>query len=392
MLISSSGFFEAGQFVHSRCFSIDVTEQVAAEARVRESEARCADLLEALPTAVYTTDRDGRITYFNQAAAKLAGRRPQLGVDQWCVTGKLFWPNGQPLPHDQCPMAIALLEGRELRGAEAVAERPDGSRLTFMPHPTLLRNADGEVTGAVNVLVDITERKDAEQQQAILINELNHRVKNTLATVQSLSRHTHRSTPEAFVPNFEGRLLALSRAHNLLTRRQWSAVGIAELFGEGLAAYGDGAHQLEGPDVDLSSRAALGLGMVVHELATNAAKYGALANGEGRVRLTWRRDGATEPPRLRLRWIETGGPVVVPSGRRGFGGALINRILTKDLAGEVDWDFAPEGLTVSATFPLVTEATGSSDPVGDFNGFGEAADRGEGVRIHPRLSVFDGDG
>lgn len=356
VLISSSARFEGGAFVHSRCFSVDVTQQIAAEARVRATEARCQDLLNALPTAVYTTDLDGRITYFNEAAATLAGRRPDLGVDRWCVTWRLHRTDGQPLPHDQCPMATALRSGIELRGTEAIAERPDGSRLTFMPHPTLLRDIDGQVTGAVNVLVDVSELKDAEQQQAVLINELNHRVKNTLATVQSLSLHTYRSTPDAFVPNFEGRLLALSKAHDLLTRRDWAGVTMDELLEQGLAAYGVGdSVQLLGPTLDLSPRTALALGMVIHELATNATKYGALAKGRGKVELAWRVDHMGGAPRISLSWVEMGGPPVVRSKRRGFGGALIDRTVTTELSGDVDWDFAPEGLRFAATFPLLNQ-------------------------------------
>jgi len=118
-------------------------------------------LLEALPVAVYTTDAEGRITFFNQAAAELWGYRPALG-SLWCGSWKLYWPDGRPLPHDECPMAIALKEGREVRGVEAVAERPDGMRVPFAPYPTPFKDASGRVEGAINVLVEIGTRKDAE--------------------------------------------------------------------------------------------------------------------------------------------------------------------------------------------------------------------------------------
>jgi len=125
-------------------------------------------LLEALPAAIYTTDAEGRITSYNDEAVRFAGREPQLGTDSWCVTWKLYWPDGTPLPHDQCPMAIALREGRPVRGVSAIAERPDGTRVHFMPYPTPIKDACGKVIGAVNMLVDVTEQKRAEEAQARL--------------------------------------------------------------------------------------------------------------------------------------------------------------------------------------------------------------------------------
>jgi PAS domain S-box-containing protein len=120
------------------------------------------EVLDALPAAVYITDAAGLITYYNEAAAVLWGRRPELGTDHWCGSWKLFWPDGTPLPHDECPMALALREKRPVRGMEAIAERPDGLRVPFIPYPTPLYDASGALVGAVNTLVDITERKLAE--------------------------------------------------------------------------------------------------------------------------------------------------------------------------------------------------------------------------------------
>jgi PAS domain S-box-containing protein len=129
-------------------------------------------VVDALPAAVYITDIHGVITYYNEAAARLWGWRPELGKNEWCGSWKLYWPDGTPLPHDQCPMAVALRERRIVRGIEAVAERPDGVRVPFIPHPTLLHDASGQVVGAVNMLVDITDRKRAEraaQQLAAIV-------------------------------------------------------------------------------------------------------------------------------------------------------------------------------------------------------------------------------
>ena len=120
------------------------------------------DAIEALPAAVYMTDAEGRLTFYNEAAAALWGCRPELGDTKFCGSWKLYWPDGTPLPHDQCPMAMALHQRRPIRGMEAVAERPDGTRIPFIPYPTPLFDESGRLTGAINMLVDISERKRAE--------------------------------------------------------------------------------------------------------------------------------------------------------------------------------------------------------------------------------------
>jgi PAS domain S-box-containing protein len=134
-----------------------------AMAGLPDGNARLDELLDALPAAIYTTDAQGRLTHFNSACEQLSGRKPELGTDQWCVTWKLFHPDGSPMPHGECPMAIALREGRPIRGAEAIAERPDGSRVWFQPYPTPLLDYEGRIVGGVNMLMDITERKKNEE-------------------------------------------------------------------------------------------------------------------------------------------------------------------------------------------------------------------------------------
>ena len=129
-------------------------------------------LLQAMPVAVYTTDEAGRITFYNEAAARLWGWRPVLGEDRWCGSWRLYRPDGTPLPHDECPMAVALKENRPIRGAEAIAERPDGSLIPFIPYPTPLLDAQGRLIGAINVLVDITERKQTERALCLREQEL----------------------------------------------------------------------------------------------------------------------------------------------------------------------------------------------------------------------------
>ena len=135
---------------------------------LRESERRFREMIDALPAAIYTTDAEGRLTHFNPAAVQLSGRTPELGTDQWCITWKLFWPDGTRMQHDECPMAVALKEGRVQDGVEAIAERPDGTRFWFIPYPRLLRDEEGRIVGGINMLLDITERKEAERASSLL--------------------------------------------------------------------------------------------------------------------------------------------------------------------------------------------------------------------------------
>ncbi|WP_431145549.1 PAS domain-containing sensor histidine kinase [Pseudomonas alvandae] len=336
----------------------DVTLARRMENQVRESERHMRNLLEALPAAVYTTDAQGRITFFNRAAIELSGRTPQLG-DLWCVTWKLFNTDGSFLPHDQCPMAVALKENRPIRGVEAIAQRPDGSRVPFTPYPTPLHDAEGNLVGAINMLVDITERKQAEDRQKTLIDELNHRVKNTLATVQSLAAQTSRNAESAKegYNRFEARLLALSRAHDLLTRRHWGQTPLASLAQEVLLPiFGaePGRVTIEGDAVDVDTRVALSLTMTLNELAINALKYGAMSVETGRLSVNWNVQAQSNGNLLTLDWREQGGPPVSPPEREGLGSRLMKRCIERDLSGIFVLTYAPEGVLCRFSF-MVTE-------------------------------------
>ncbi|HET8700814.1 MAG TPA: PAS domain-containing protein, partial [Nitrococcus sp.] len=155
----------------------DVTERKRAEevllrAELRKSEDRFRDMIDALPAAIYTTDAEGRLTHFNPAAIEFSGRTPELITDRWCVSWKLYEADGTPLPHDKCAMAVVLRENRAIRGEEAIAECPDGTRRWFLPYPAPLRDAEGRLVGGINMLVDITERKRLGQKIADQAREL----------------------------------------------------------------------------------------------------------------------------------------------------------------------------------------------------------------------------
>jgi two-component sensor histidine kinase len=195
----------------------------------------------------------------------------------------------------------------------------------------------------------------ATEAQKLLINELNHRVKNMLATVQSIAMQTQRSTPDAFGPRFEERLMALSRTHDLLTRRQWAGIGLRELMEQALSPFtsaADSAIRMDGPDLRLSAQAALALAMVLHELATNAAKYGGLSVPSGRIDLRWSIATQDDARWLELTWMEKDGPPVSEPARRGFGARLIERSIGMELGGKVELRFLSAGLQCFVTLPL----------------------------------------
>jgi PAS domain S-box-containing protein len=329
-------------------------QRAAAESR---EKTQLRDLLEALPAAVYTTDADGLLTFYNEAAAMLWGCRPQIGEAQWCGSWRLYWPDGSPMAHEECPMAITLKEGRAVRGAEAMAERPDGTRVPFIPYPTPLHDAAGNLVGAVNMLVDITERKQAEERQKALVDELNHRVKNMLATVQSLAALSLRAVPADARKGFETRLFALSRTHDHLTREQWQAAELGAVIRDIFGPYqqdGSSRVRLSGGSVRLRPQAALTLAMVLNELGTNAAKYGALSTAGGMLDLSWSVEGDNGDGRLVIEWRERGGPPVRPPRERGFGTRLVERGIVHELDGTATIDFAPEGVRCTIAIPLAS--------------------------------------
>jgi two-component sensor histidine kinase len=201
---------------------------------------------------------------------------------------------------------------------------------------------------------DISERKRAEAQRTLLINELNHRVKNTLATVQAIAAQTMRGAPAGATlrQRFESRLIALSEAHSILTQENWEGAEIRQIIALALHAHaGTDRALIEGPPIRLSPKAAVAIAMGMHELATNAVNYGALSSQAGRVDVSWQ-IGEAEPAEFALQWRESGGPPVAKPSARGFGSRLIEHNLAYDLDGEARIDYRPEGLICSITSPL----------------------------------------
>jgi PAS domain S-box-containing protein len=312
------------------------------EARLRDSEQQLQDLIAAVPAAIYTTDADGKITYFNQAAVELAGCAPTIGSDEWCDTWQLYHPDGRPLRHDQSPMAIALKEGRAIRNAEVVARRPDGTRVPLIPYPTPLRDGAGRIIGAINLLVDVSERKQAETQQRILLNELNHRVKNNMQMLQILleagiqrarSREAQQVLEEA-----SGRIIAMAAAQRVLYTTHDATRFDARDFLKTVCETArqtfpqDMAIDCEADAVQLSNDAAMPLALIANELLTNAVKYGSNGEGAGTIRVRLRREDDSL-----LFYVEDDGPGFdLQSVQRRSSGLALVQGLARQLGGEFE--------------------------------------------------------
>jgi PAS domain S-box-containing protein len=345
-----------GRIIGASKIARDITERKLAEARLLESERRLQELLAAIPAAIYTTDAQGRITYFNEAAVELAGRRPTLGNDEWCVTWKLYNPDGSPLPHEQCPMAIALKEGRPVRGAEAVAERPDGTRVPFIPFPTPLRGASGRVVGAINMLVDISERKQAETQQRLLLNELNHRTKNNMQVLQSLlasaGRNTRSEEARAVLNEASGRIAAMTAAQRVLYGTTDASRFAIDEF---LHSVTETVRQTLPPDVrivcekakgELTNDAAMPLALILNELLTNAAKHGIEDKDKDTIRV-----GLTESDgRFELYVEDSGEGFDVDAVRQSASGLRLVLGLARQLHGSFEVTKTPS--RASLFFPV----------------------------------------
>lgn len=322
----------------------------AAEA-AEASEARLAAVLQQLPVGVGVTDRNGRIMISNPAMRRFS---PEV-IPSPDATSKQRWrcwaPDGSLLEPDQWPGARALRGETVLPGIEMLFVDDDGRETWTLVSTTPMRDAGGAVAGAIAVVQDIQERKRAEETQRLLVAELNHRIKNTLANVQAIAHQMLRRTrdPAEFVTSFSGRIQSLARVHSMLSSATWTGVGLRDLIRDQLLAGAVDEDRItaSGPPLHLDAQLALHVALMLHELGTNAIKHGSLSTTKGSVGISWSVADAV----LRLRWEERAGPSVHAPPARGFGRNLIEQS-AKGEGGDALMSIENEGIVWNITLPL----------------------------------------
>ena len=323
-----------------------------AQASLRESEARFRHMADHAPVMVWVTDPDGSCTFLSRSWYDFTGQTPTTGLGFGWIDAV------HPGDRKTVREAFTAASGRrEPFSIDYRLRRADGQFHWAIDTARPRFAEDGAFLGYIGSVIDIHDRKRAEQHRNLLVDELNHRVKNTLAVVQGLAMHTFKAedASQNALTAFEGRLAALAGAHNLLTQSNWESARLDELAARALDACGAASDRvaIAGPDVVLPPKAAVTMAMAFHELCTNAVKYGALSNERGRVDVTWQVSGSRDPI-LKLQWRERDGPSVVPPTTRGFGSAMIERALAHDLDGEVNMEFLPGGVACRIDAPLPT--------------------------------------
>jgi len=322
--------------------ALDVTEAVLTSQENQKAKAQLHAVMEEMPVGEVLLSLETRqVVLYNRAASLIVGHDVLTrSAEQFGVYGAMH-ADGAPFASEDYPAARAL-SGETIEKEEQLYRRPDGRIVRLSGD--CKRVADG--TGrplAVCTFTDFTDLRQALDAKSLLVNEPNHRVKNTLATVQALAGQTF--CGDAAQPGareaFEGRLLALSRAHNVLTQADWRTASLMRIIHEAIEPFGAARFAVGGEDVQLPTQKAVAVAMALHELATNAVKYGALTREQGRVSI----DCEDADGRTRLEWREQGGPPVEEPRQIGFGMRLLTRALDRDVDGGIDVTFAPTGVT-----------------------------------------------
>ncbi|MBU0557706.1 MAG: PAS domain S-box protein [Alphaproteobacteria bacterium] len=330
-------------------FVLDITDRKRTEEHLRDTTRQLNAVLENASVAIFVMNERQHCIYMNPAAEALTGYtlaetqgRPLHDVVHHS------YPDGRPFPIEECAIDRAFPENNKEQGEEVFVHK-DGSFYPIAFTASPIRDEDAKTVGTIIEVRDISGEKAAKERQALLIGELHHRVKNTLTTVQSVMSFTLRTSDsmEAFHQGMTGRLSSLARSHTLLTDNEWEGADLQKIVRAELEPYDDGKRlTLDGATFHLPVNFAVPFAMAVHELTTNAVKYGALSVPNGRLTVGWTTEWTEGGTRLHLEWTERNGPPVKPPTRRGFGSTLLERVLAGQLGGTVDVNYPPEGARV----------------------------------------------
>ncbi|MBY3179530.1 PAS domain S-box protein [Rhizobium leguminosarum] len=337
-------FDENGRVLAVFCIVSETTGRVGYESTLK----RLASIISSSEDAILGIDLAMNVTDWNAGAAKLYG----YSFDEII---------GQPvtilIPDDRVDeegrIITRIKAGERIETHETIRRHKSGKLLDVSLTVSPIYDAKGRIVGASKIARDITARKEAERIQEILIGELNHRVKNILATVAAIARQTFAGAQdvEASRAAFDARLQSLARAHDLLTHSNWEAASLRTVISDALSAYPAERLDISGPDVSISPKAVVAIALIVHELATNAAKYGALSAEAGKVSISWKLE-ASPDPYLTLLWSESGGPPVALPSRRGFGSRLIEAMSSGQLRGHASLAYDGSGVRCLIRAPL----------------------------------------
>jgi PAS domain S-box-containing protein len=346
-----------GHWLEAQSTGVDITARKLVEEELQRERERLRLALESADLATWDRTLLTGETRWNDKMFRLLGLDPATSVASLALWATRVLP--EDLPRVQSELARSLADGVEYQAEFRV--RGAGDQVHWVEvrgHSE--RAPDGTPVRSYGVMRDITAQKMHEQRQQLVVAELNHRVRNTLALVQAIMHQTFRGSdvPSAVLKPFEDRIIALAGAHAVLTRRNWENPDLAELLQEAVAFCGDARRRiaLDGPPVTLSPDQGIAMVLAVHELGTNALKYGALSQQDGAVDLTWTLDGLRR--QLDLVWSERDGPPVSPPARRGFGTTMIEHALARQVRGTATLQFDSSGLRCAIRVPLTMPGVG----------------------------------
>jgi PAS domain S-box-containing protein len=320
----------------------DLIERGKSEADLRESNEellRLASIVESSNDAIITMNLDGFISSWNKSAEQLFGYTAEEVVGKHIT---IYIPLER---HDEERTILARIKnGERIDHYETVRQHKDGRLIDISLTVSPIENAQGKIVGASKIARDITERRRNDEHIITLAGEAQHRTKNILATVQATVNLSHSDTPDGLKRAIEGRIQALANVHDLLVKSCWAGAELSSIAAQELAPYlgrGEGRARIDGPHILLSPNTAQSIAVTLHELATNAAKYGSLSTPRGQVEITWIR---APEGMLILHWTESGGPPAKKPTRKGFGTTVIERMIREQLKGEMHLDWRAEGL------------------------------------------------